>query len=152
GPTSSRVIDYRTLEVHPGGRLLAARAADFSVVVLADLSASREVANLQTPRGGFALWEPSGAVVTPMTSCIWPWPIRAALAEPERYGLGPPERLFQGNIVPGAMSASSGDGQTLAIPDLNRGAVVVHRGPPARTVRLQPQQDVRYCAVSPDGR
>jgi WD40 repeat protein len=46
---------------------------------------------------------------------------------------------------------SSTDGQTIAIPNYSRGAVVVHRGLPARTVRLQPHQDVRFCAVSPDG-
>ena len=39
----------------------------------------------------------------------------------------------------------------MAIPDNWRGAVVFHRGS-KRLLRLGPQEDVRFCAVSPDGR
>jgi WD40 repeat protein len=76
--------------------------------------------------------------------------VRADPAEPGRYRFGPPERLLRGTNALGW--GSSADAQTIAIPDRNRGAVLVHRGQPARTVRLQPQQDVNCCAVSPDGR
>jgi hypothetical protein len=76
--------------------------------------------------------------------------VRADRAEPARYRLGPPEQLLP--YKSGDHWGRSADGQTLAIPDYSRGAVVVHRGLPTRTVRLQPQQDVRHCAVSPDGR
>ena len=39
----------------------------------------------------------------------------------------------------------------VAIPDNSRGAVVFHRDG-KRLLRLGPQEDVRFCAVSPDGR
>jgi WD40 repeat protein len=80
------------------------------------------------------------------------WPVRPDPAEPARYHCGPPERLLADRSGrPDWNWGSSATGQTLAIPLFNRGADVVHHGPPARRVRLQPQQDVRYCAVSPDG-
>jgi hypothetical protein len=46
---------------------------------------------------------------------------------------------------------SSADGRVLAIPNLGRGAIVLL---PAekRLVTLEPQEDVRHAAVSPDGR
>jgi WD40 repeat protein len=148
GDTSSRGIHNYPL-VHPGGRLLAARATDLSVV-LVDLSAGREVATLRIPEGNPLLWGPSGELLTWGTAGLLRWPVRADPAEPGRYRFGPPERLLRSTNAWGW--GSSADAQTIAIPDYDRGAVLVHRGPPARTVRLQPQQDVRFCAVSPDGR
>src|SRR5262249_635527 len=41
---------------------------------------------------------------------------------------------------------------TIAIPQGDAGALVLHRGPLQRTVRLEPQREVISCAVSPDGR
>jgi hypothetical protein len=38
----------------------------------------------------------------------------------------------------------------LALPNLSRGAIVLHRDG-NRTLAVGPQEDVRYCAVSPDG-
>jgi tetratricopeptide (TPR) repeat protein len=35
---------------------------------------------------------------------------------------------------------------------LNDGALLIHRGPPRRTLRLGPQYDVRFVHLSPDGR
>jgi WD40 repeat protein len=153
GGASGRSIDaasYHSLKVHPGGRLLAAQATDGSVM-LVDVSAGREVATLPVSSGPL-LWEPSGGLFTWGTSGLLRWPVRADPAEPSRYRLGTPERLLPGSGGAFVPWGSSVDARTIAIPRFNRGAEVVHRGPPARTVRLQPQQDVRYCAVSPDGR
>jgi WD40 repeat protein/tetratricopeptide (TPR) repeat protein len=149
--TSGRGIDYSASpKVHPGGRLLAAAATDGSVV-LVDLSAGREVATLPILRGRPLLWERSGDLRTSGGSGLLRWPVRADPAEPGRSGFGPPQRLLPARRW-NDQWGSSADGQTIAIPDRNRGAVVEHRGPPARTVRLQPRQDVRCCALSPDGR
>jgi serine/threonine protein kinase/WD40 repeat protein len=150
GGTSSRGISADVLpEVHPGGRLLAARAGDGSVV-LVDLSAGREVATLRIGRGGPLPWESSGNLLTYGTSGLLRWPVRADRAAPGCYRFGPPQRLLSASNT--SQWGSSANGQTIAIPGWGGGAVVVHRGPPLRTVRLQPQQDVRWCAVSPNGR
>jgi serine/threonine protein kinase/WD40 repeat protein len=152
GGPSNRGIDYKAFAmVHPGGRLLAARGTDGSVVVV-DLSAGREVATLRLPGGRPLLWEPAGALLTCGTFGVQRWALRADPRELGHYRLGPPELLpspgHGGNVRWGC----SANAQTVAIPNYNRGAVLVHRGPPTRTVRLQPQQDVRTCAVSRDGR
>jgi WD40 repeat protein len=52
----------------------------------------------------------------------------------------------------GTPCATITGGRTIAIPNDNRGAVLVRRDQPVATVLLQPQQDVRSCALSPDGR
>ncbi len=49
------------------------------------------------------------------------------------------------------MTGGSADLRVLAISDRPRGAIVFHRDS-KRLLRLGPQEDVRYCAVSPDGR
>jgi serine/threonine protein kinase/WD40 repeat protein len=136
--------------VPPGGRLLAATATD-GAVLLIDLAAGREVAALSFPAGlGWPLlWKPSGDLLTCGPTGLLHWPVRADPADPARYRLGPPEQLLP--YKSRDQWGSSADGQTIAIPDYNGGAIVVHRGLPVRTVRLPPQQDVRSCAVSPDG-
>jgi serine/threonine protein kinase/WD40 repeat protein len=146
-----RDIQYASPTIHPGGRLLAATGPDGAVVVI-DLAAGREVATLPAPADGECplLWDPSGNLLTCGTSGCVRWPVRADPAEPSRYRLGPGEQLLWFRRP--NQWGSSADGQTIAVPNLNRGAVVVHRGQLARTIRLQPQQDVRHCAVSPDGR
>jgi WD40 repeat protein len=153
GPAVSRrrTIQYGDPKVHPGGRLLAAAGTDGAVVVI-DLAAGREVATLPAPVDWERplLWEPSGNLLTCGSSGCRRWPLRADPAEPGRYRLGPGEQLLSFRSLD--EWGSSADGQTIAVPDYDRGAVVVHRGQPARTVPLQPQQDVRHCAVSPDGR
>jgi WD40 repeat protein len=136
--------------VAPGGRLLAARATDGSVV-LVDLRAGRLVGTV-IQRGMPLLWEPSGNLLTSGPKGLLRWPLRADPAESGRYRLGPPERLLPGNRWNTAQWGSSDDRQVIAIPDHDRGAVVVHRGLPTRRVALRPQQDVRWSAVSPDGR
>jgi WD40 repeat protein len=151
GGKSNRGIDNTVSpRVHPGGRLLAARATDGSVV-LVDLDAGCEVAHLPIPDGAPLLWGPAGDLLVCGKNGLWRWPVRADPAAPGHYHIGPPERLLaDSGGRPGW--GSSADGQTLAVPLFQRGAEVVHRGRPARRARLQPQQDVRYCAISADGR
>jgi WD40 repeat protein/tetratricopeptide (TPR) repeat protein len=149
GNLRQRIAHNALPQVHRSGRLLAATATDASVV-LVDLSSAREVANLPIPEGWPLPWEPSGDLLTYGTFGLLHWPLRADPAKSRRYQIGPPERLLPDNNR--GWWGSSTDRRTIAIPNRNRGAVVVHRGPPARRVPLGPQQDVRSCAVSPDGR
>src|SRR5262249_13410075 len=78
----------------------------------------------------------------------WPW--SADPDQPGHYRLGPPQVLLKGDIR--CRCDSSPDGDAVAVPKFSRGALVWHRGQPGRLTALQPQQDVRTCAVSPDGR
>jgi WD40 repeat protein len=145
--------------VHPEGRFLAA-SPGHRPLVLIDLATGREVASLPISDVRGLFWESSGALLTGCRSGLLRWPARSPLhpalaregiqrSEPEDYRVGPPEQLLS-NTPPDTWGFGA-DGQTIAIPNYNRGAVVLHRGPPQRTVRLEPQQDVRCCAVSPDG-
>jgi WD40 repeat protein len=80
------------------------------------------------------------------------WPVRA---EPKagRLQVGPPESLLNGSIS--THPSYSADCGVIAIPGFQvgeeTGALVFHR-PENRTVELGPREDVRRCAVSPDGR
>jgi WD40 repeat protein len=150
GPSGSRRLDIfinARPVVHPGGRLLAATDTDGSAVLI-DLVANREVAALPASENPL-LWKPSGDLLAYGTAGLLRWPVRVDPAEPARYHFGPPEELLPYKILD--RWGSSADGQTIAIPNYSRGALVVHRGQPARTVHLQPRRDVRCCAVSPDG-
>ncbi|HMF15822.1 MAG TPA: hypothetical protein VKE98_01390, partial [Gemmataceae bacterium] len=80
------------------------------------------------------------------------WPARSDQLRPEVLRVGPAEQL-----APGLMSAyargssASKDGQVVAVPQGNSTAVL-HRNDPERRKVLGPQYDVRFTAVSPDGR
>jgi WD40 repeat protein len=150
GGSNRAEIYYTNPKVHPGGRLLAAEGTGGSVVLI-DLASGREVAALPAKSAWQhpLHWEPSGDLLVYGTTGLIRWPVRAEPAAQAHHRLGPPEQLV--SVMRADQWGSSADGQSIAIPDYSRGAIVVHRGGPARTVRLQPQQDVRNCAVSPDG-
>jgi serine/threonine protein kinase/WD40 repeat protein len=135
--------------VHPEGRLLA--VARSGSVVLMDLATTREVANvLPRERPAWPTWESSGALLTCEQWGPYRWPMHPNPLAEGHYQVGPPEG-WNGNRRAYQFGASL-DGQTLALVEVNLGALVLHRGPPIRTVSLQPHQNVRSCAVSPDGR
>jgi serine/threonine protein kinase/WD40 repeat protein/Tfp pilus assembly protein PilF len=77
------------------------------------------------------------------------WPIRGVGADSDPVRVGPAQLLrpSTGGVCVGA----SQDGTLVAIPRFGQGASLWHR-PTKKTVRLGPQDDVRCCAVSPDGR
>ena len=63
--------------------------------------------------------------------------------------MGPPQHLVtQG---PREQSGASENVGIVAVPDFDRGAVLLNFGSPLEQKRLAPQQDVRHCAVSPNG-
>ena len=83
------------------------------------------------------------------------WPVTSSAGN--RLRIGAPE-----SIAPMLLSghdgfSTSSDGSVAAVPQYDRGALVVHRprtssDPPPRTVHVGPQPDVRWVHVSPDGR
>jgi len=138
-----------SLHVHPEGRLLAAAATDYTLV-LVDLSAGREVANTRHNSYMPICWDNSNDLLSSGTPGLFRWPLRADPTEPGRYHFGPYEKLLADKSH--SEWGISADCQIVAIPAFNRGTVLVHRGPPSRRIDLRPQEDVRTCAISRDGR
>jgi serine/threonine protein kinase/WD40 repeat protein len=77
------------------------------------------------------------------------WPIRRDAVDSDTFRIGPAQPL--GPTSGGVNYGASHDGTLLAIPRYSEGASLWHR-PTNKTVTLGPQDDVRCCAVSPDGR
>jgi WD40 repeat protein len=130
----------------PDGRFLLVNSLDRLAFV--DWSTGAEVAWIPLPHPTAFAFEPGGAFVT---SGLGPagllrWPTRE---ERGVWRVGPPQSLNQFSNPDG--HGSSADASVLAIPYRNEGAVVLHRLT-GRRVKLGPQEDVRTCAVSPDGR
>jgi serine/threonine protein kinase/WD40 repeat protein len=157
GYLSRGLADKYPVTVHHRGRLLGARAVDGSLL-LVDLSAGREVGRIAVdPRMTPLRWQPrTGDLFTFGVQGLLRWPSRAELATPGGYRLGPPKQLLTGDFLDG-LWGSSADAQTIVVPDGNGGARVIDLKNPSSgskriLVRLRPQQDVRCCAVSPDGR
>jgi serine/threonine protein kinase/WD40 repeat protein len=116
GTIPSLGIDYHVHALHPGGRILAARAHDLSILVLADLSTGRELAALRMPGVRWVdhlEWGPSGDLFTVGRFGTLRWPLGADAAEQGRYRLGPPERPDPDSKGPEGNSAGE---QTIAIP------------------------------------
>ena len=132
-----------------GDRLLAVGSA--AGLAFVDRATGERVAYL--PVGlmrPFALTDgprPALLVNGPATG-VTRWPVRR---EGGGYTVGPPDRL----PLSGAEDwyGSSADGRVVSCPlPGGTGALVWHRDRPSAPVRLTPQWDVRYTAVSPDGR
>src|SRR5262249_50579740 len=77
------------------------------------------------------------------------WPIQTDPADRNKRRVGPPQRM----ALPTTRDrlGSSPDVNLIAFPNYNRGALLWQRAA-NRTLPLGPQNDVRTCAVSPDGR
>ena len=142
--------------VHPDGRLLAVEDRRRRVA-LVDLVTMQEVGNLPIDLGRPLLWENSHALLTQGYSGLLRWPVHSVPGEPEHFQFGPPKRLLPGG--PEDTWGASADGKTIAIPAFNQGAKLFHLDLPHSFFPLQQQpgekqgvDDVRHCAVSPDGR
>jgi WD40 repeat protein len=127
------------------GRLLAVAVKDG--IVLLDIARGEEFRLLPMPGNAPVAFDASEALLTSGLAGLLRWPAAVDPAsEQRRYG--PPERLYPPTNWD--FLGASADGRVVAIPNYDRGVMIVHRGG-NRTVPSGPQQDVRYCAVSPDG-
>jgi serine/threonine protein kinase/WD40 repeat protein len=132
--------------VGPEGRLAAFYTDDG--VALVDVARGEEVGLLPLPMNFPLRFEPGGALWTFGTAGLLRWPVAADLKTGlRRYG--PPQRKM--GPIHQYHLGSSADMRVVAVPDNWRGAAVFHRDS-KRLLRLGPQDDVRSCAVSPDGR
>src|SRR5262249_46596653 len=91
----------------------------------------------------------SGALLTRSSAGVCRWPARIDPTG-NRCRFGPPEVLHPSTTKD--VCGSSADGRVVAIPNYNRGALLLHPDCPGEPQVLGPQEDVRFCAVSPDGR
>src|SRR5262249_21301666 len=154
--------------VHADGRTLAAGTDHW--LNFFDLVSGEELASVRLPRAGAACpvffdpprpspstrgrgkGEGAGGWVTGGHSGLLLWPARPDSARPEALCVGPPQQLAPGLGSPYTPEASaSADGRVVAVPQ-GSSTVVFHRDRPDRRVVLGPQFDVRFSAVSPDGR
>jgi WD40 repeat protein len=140
------------LTLHSNGRLLAATTA--GGIGFFDLPSCEEVAFLAMdfgPSGGVG-FDDTGALWTSSTAGLLRWPVKPSADFAWKLRIGPPE--WVANQAPAGVQwgSFSTDGRVAVLPLYSDGALVVHRGPPRRPLRLGPQYDVRYAFVSPDGR
>jgi serine/threonine protein kinase/WD40 repeat protein len=77
------------------------------------------------------------------------WPMRSNSAQLREVMIGPPRQLAS-NFPQFGVGASE-DGRIIALPHWH-GAVLLDRNRPSERQLVQGQEDVRNCAVSPDGR
>ena len=140
--TSSNVV------FHPAGRLLA--VGNRGPVLLIDLTTGLELGKLPTADGDKPLlWDSTGTLFTFGASGLLRWPARADTTRPEHYRVGPPQQLVTRG--PREQWGASKNVGIVAVPDFDRGAVLLNFESPREQKQLAPQQDVRHCAVSPNG-
>jgi WD40 repeat protein/Tfp pilus assembly protein PilF len=128
------------------GRWLAVRTDNG--LSLIDLLACREAAQVPLAGNGpFRFDRADHSLWTYGENGLLRWPVRGDPTDALR--VGPPERLL--STRQGQSWGASRDGEVVAIP-IGRGAAVVWHRSSNRWLDLGKQDDVRNCAVSPDGK
>jgi serine/threonine protein kinase/WD40 repeat protein len=145
---SSGIEGYGGGPLDETGRLLAVGTR--GGVALVDVLRSEEVALLPIPGNGPLRFELRGeAVWTHGINGVLRWPFQIDPADRNKRRVGPPQRMA--SFTAWDVWDTSPDMNFIAIPNRNRGALLWQRAA-NRTLPLGPQDDVRFCAVSPNGR
>jgi serine/threonine protein kinase/WD40 repeat protein/Tfp pilus assembly protein PilF len=133
--------------LHPGGRLVAVGAEDG--VGFWEIDRDVEVANLPIGRVRSHRFLPTGELLTSSAAGVHVWPVAADPGDPDAVRVGPPRRV----PLPASMEQvdQSDDARFLGVAHFD-GATLLDATHPGRPIRLGPQGDVRYLALSPDGR
>src|SRR5262249_3673942 len=131
------------------GRLLAVTTEE-GTCSLVDPASGSELAVIPVKRTIPFLFETSGALLTHGSARGCRWPVTEG-RPPGRSRLGPPRQLFPSRSLD-TLHASSADGRVIAIPNYGEGAFLLRRDRAGPPLVLGPQEDTRFCAVSPDGR
>ncbi|HTU91088.1 MAG TPA: tetratricopeptide repeat protein, partial [Gemmataceae bacterium] len=136
----------------PEGRLYAIPVHNQGIALM-DVARSEEAALLPllpSPQNSPWRFDAEGALWTGGPAGLLRWP-RTGDPKTGQRRYGPPQRILR--RLPYANHGSSPDMRIVAIPNpySSEGAVVFHRDS-KRLLRLGRQDDVRSCAVSPDGR
>lgn len=150
--------------VHTDDRTLAAasiRGLQFFDLITGEMLASVRLPHIQTDMPVFfdgprpppgREGKEAGGWVTGGQSGLLLWPARPDPARPGALRVGPPQPLAPGlksRFTEGA--SASRDGRIVAVPD-GRFTTVIDRDRPGHRLTLGPQYDLRFTAVSPDGR
>jgi serine/threonine protein kinase/WD40 repeat protein len=138
-------VVYWRAAIHPGGRLLAVAMRDG--VRLWDLETGDELAWIEENTDVGVAFAPD-ALLTSGSAGLFLWPMRPDPQPGREWQIGPPRLLRSG--ISGEIDCSK-DGQVIA-QALKDGALVLRRDRPEQVTRLEPQSDVRYTAISRDGR
>ncbi len=131
------------------GRLLAVPTTEG--VALIDLEREEQAGLIRFPGCVGVGFEPGGALLTSRAGGLVRWPLAVHPADGRRT-FGPPQRLYM--AAHAASGTASTDGQVVGLADEaggRRGGLLLHTHTSQRFL-LGRQQDVRHCAVSPDGR
>ena len=151
-PTPHGSESFLSFSLHPNGRLLA--VVTQTGLGFFDLETGEEVGFLpgNFSRSLGASFDRTGALWTAGGAGLVRWPVRRVPGAPSRLRIGPPE--WVANLLQNGWDgfAVSADGRVASVPLYSEGTLVIHRGPPRRTLRLGPQYDVRHESLSPDGR
>jgi WD40 repeat protein len=137
----------RAVVFHPGGHLLFAAGADGLVSIDVDRDEAQTL-----PLESWTIpiaFDSNGALITESAKGFWSWP---AVLDPHRIRLGPPTNLAPPltGIRMKEQRTAVGPG-SMAIPDRD-GALLVRLNEPAAKPVVLKQKDVRYCAISPNGK
>jgi serine/threonine protein kinase/WD40 repeat protein len=154
--------------VDANGRLLAASGGHW--LSFFDLANGEELASVRLLRPDAAcpvFFDPPPPAICPdrsgkgeelggwMTgghSALFLWPARSEPARPGTVCVGPPRQIApDGGAGYSTGASASADGRVVAVPQGNS-TLVLHRDQPERHLSLGPQHDVRFAAVSPNGR
>ena len=150
--TSKKGYNVWDLPIDPEGRLCALGMHDHAEgIALVDMTRGEEAALLPLPGNVPLRFDREGALWTSGSAGLLRWPMAASPKTGQRR-YGPPQQILPRMAAQfTAGLRGSADLRVVAIPNGSAGVLVLHRDG-NRLVRLGPQEDVRNCAVSPDGR
>jgi WD40 repeat protein len=147
GATRQPVYYTGRAVLNPEGRLLAVAAPEG--VVLVDVRRTEDVSLVPLPGNHPLCFDSAGeALLTYGKDGLLRWPLHREGAGRDVLRVGPPD-LLAGTKTQRILG-SSRDGAVIAIPAADRGALLLRRGQ-EQPLLLGPQNDVAYCAVTPDG-
>jgi serine/threonine protein kinase/WD40 repeat protein len=138
-------VDVAAVSVFPDGRLVALQVSEGTALV--DLGRLEEVGVIRLPGNYPVLFEHKGAALLTSGQGLRRWPVRRLGGDQDSLQIGPPTLL---DAFPSGRTRATPDGKIIAL-DSSRGARVL-RLREAKRFEVGPQEDVRWCAVSPDGR
>jgi serine/threonine protein kinase/WD40 repeat protein len=156
-PNADSLELIHTPVVHADGRILAASSLyDFyphkSWLCFFDLWTGEELSSVKLPQDRSVCFHESVGWITSGPSGLLQWPAQFDGARPQVLRVGPPGTMSPGlGSLWAAGAGASADGRVLAVPDGSFTALI-HRDRPAERLKLGPQFDVRFAAVSPNGR
>jgi serine/threonine protein kinase/WD40 repeat protein/Tfp pilus assembly protein PilF len=132
--------------LHPDGRLLAIGMTNG--VALWDIDRDVSIGSLPIGLTVSLRFEHTGALLTMGRTGLARWPVRDSPGDSNSFLVGPPDLL---STVKGERIDESRNGRRLAFCQDYANPLVLDLDHPGSPIRLGPQADVRYIAISPDG-